>query len=319
MNKIANALAFIILISLSACTGNGKKGVTDTPTSGKINIMVDESLQLISESQLEAFHSIYRLAKVTPAYAPEFQTYQALINDSVNFIIGTRMLKDEELEFFKKKGHKVIQQTIALDATTLIVNSKFGDSTLTNDQMKKLFTGQVTDWNQLYPNSKAGKILLVFDNQAGSTLRSIGDKFELNGKIPKNYSAVKSNPEVIKYVQSHQNAIGLISRSWISDTQDKKGLSFLKDLRIMQLEVPDTAKLKVELKYAGPYAAYLKFGAYALPRNVYIISQESYSGLHTGLRNYIALDGQIIILQMGLLPYTQQARNIKVTKTLGGE
>jgi phosphate transport system substrate-binding protein len=46
---------------------------------------------------------------------------------------------------------------------------------------------------------------------------------------------MKSNKEVIAYVKSHKNAIGVIGTNWISDGDDPASLGFIKDINVMSV------------------------------------------------------------------------------------
>lgn len=314
MNKLflVTILVAGMATSLSSCKNKDKSGrVMDTPTKGELTIAVDESLKPLAESELNIFHSIYKYAKITPLYVSETEAYNLLMKDSVQFVLGTRKLTEAEHDYWKKRQHKVYETPIATDAVTLILNRENKDSTFSTAQLEKLFTGKAPQWSDLFSSSKVGKLSVVFDQPGSSTLRAITSHYNMNA-LPAYFSAVNGNAEVIEYVKTHKNAIGVIGRAWISDTQDSNQLAFLKVVRVAQLEVPDSAKAKADRQYFGPYAAALYLGAYPYPRPIYAITHESYKGLALGLRNFMALDGQNVALLMGLLPAAQPGRNIRI-------
>ena len=67
--------------------------------------------------------------------------------------------------------------------------------------MKKVLSGKVKNWNQIYPRSKRGGIEVVFDNKSSATLHYVVDSI-LGGKpiISDNIVAANSSKEVINYV-----------------------------------------------------------------------------------------------------------------------
>ena len=121
--------------------------------------------------------------------------------------------------------------------------------------------------------------------------------------------AVRSNEEVIKYVESNPSAMGIIGVSWISDEDDSSVKEFLTRIKVMALarhesDNPDN--------FYKPYQAYISLKDYPLTRDIYMISREGRAGLGTGFVSFVAGDqGQRIIRLMGLLPATMPVRIIK--------
>jgi phosphate transport system substrate-binding protein len=69
------------------------------------------------------------------------------INDVINGIsqigMSSRSLKDSELE----SGLTAV--TIAMDGISVIVNKNNELDGLTKDQVKKIYTGEITKWNEI--------------------------------------------------------------------------------------------------------------------------------------------------------------------------
>lgn len=85
------------------------------------------------------------------------------------------------------------------------------------DQLRRILTGEVTEWSQIYPESKLGKLQLVFDNPNSSTVRFAIDSICAGKPLSKNLNAQDNNENVIDYVSEVPNAIGVIGASWIGN------------------------------------------------------------------------------------------------------
>jgi len=98
---------------------------------------------------------------------------------------------------------------IAYDAVTLLTNKSNPDSLFTDDQVKKIVTGEISKWNQVNPKSANTPIQVVYDNKNSGTLRYLRE-YSGNRDLSKNTFAVESSNAVIDYVSNNKNAIGLL-------------------------------------------------------------------------------------------------------------
>lgn len=302
---------FLSVLYLQSCEEqkdkNGKP--VDSPTTGTVRIMVDEGYKPIVESSIDVFDSIYRQATINPIYTSEGEAVNALLRDSIQVIIITRKLTDNELKFFQQRGFTPPMTPIAHDAVAFILNPANADTVLTTSQLHDVLAGKTTKWNQLNPKSALGDIRLVFDNPLSGTLTYVKDSILMGAPVSTTASALKTNAEVIAYVGKNKNAIGVIAANWISDTDDRGVQQFRKEIRIA-----DIAK-KVGVEGYGPYQAFLATGDYPYKRTIYIINAQARKGLGLGFASFLAGDqGQRIVLKDGLLPAQSPTRLIKATR-----
>jgi phosphate transport system substrate-binding protein len=151
---------------------------------------------------------------------------------------------------------------------------------------------------------------VVFDNDKSGNVRFLVEKLHLPKKFPNYCSAVNSNEDVVNYVESHKNAIGIVSVNWISDRQDSVSHSFLSKVNVVAVSneiEPDGGY------YYRPYQGYVADKSYPFIRSVYVICRETFSGLGSGFSSFLAGDiGQRIILKSGMVPATMPIRLIQV-------
>jgi len=303
-----------ILPFFSACkSGPDKPKFTDTPTSGEITIVCDESYQPLISVESDTFHSIYQYATVHVKYLPEGEAFKELVsNDSVRMIISSRELNESEKEYFN--GRKIIPRVtkVAIDAVALVINNDNSDSLIRFEQMRNIINGNFKSWKQINPKSNLDSIVLVFDKSGSANARYLQQTFDLSKSgIPANWFATNSNAEVAEYVKNNKNAIGVISVNWISDRDDPMTDQFLSKIRVVELSPPDTSRYANE--FFKPYQAYIALKQYPLTRDVFMISREGRNGLGTGFAAFVAGDqGQRIIRLMGMLPATMPVRLIQV-------
>ena len=122
--------------------------------------------------------------------------------------LSSRALKDEE-------KNDVDGTVIALDGIAIIVNKESKVADLTVDQLKQMFTGEITNWSEV--GGDDGEIVLI-GREAGSGTR---DGFEsiVDVKDSCKYAQeLTATGAVISAVEANPLAIGYASLSAVGDT-----------------------------------------------------------------------------------------------------
>jgi phosphate transport system substrate-binding protein len=269
---------------------------------------VDESYTLLAEAELYVFQSIYQHAHITPLYKPELDVRDDFMNDSIRMMITTKKLTDEEVQFLKAKNIIARTTIIAYDGLAFVVNNRNRDSMLIYNKVKDIFKGKISRWNQIDAANKSGKITIVFDNNKSSSVRFIREKFEIQDSLPSYCLAANNNEEVINFVEKNANALGVVAVNWISDKDDSITHGFLKRVKVVGLSQEfDTEGTD----FYRPYQAYIADKTYPLVREVYAINRETFTGLGTGFIKYMSIEGQRIILKMGMVPAIMPVRVVR--------
>ncbi|MEI8085746.1 MAG: substrate-binding domain-containing protein [Paludibacter sp.] len=303
-------LYFILALSLYSCQNKSKDGKTDTYTTGVIKIAVDESFEPIIQEELDVFEAQFPKAGIVPTYTNEVEAINSLLKDSVRLSIVTRPLSANELDNMKQRKFSPRSYKLATDGIALIINNNNHDSLITVNDIRKILTGQVKTWKEIYPNSNLGKLKVVFDNPNSSTIRYALDSI-CNGKpLSNELNAQKTNLDVIDYVSKTPNSIGIIGVNWLGNRKDTTNLTFKNEVRVMSVSNEVIATSENSYK---PYQAYLFYGYYPLTRSVYIVLNDPRGALPSGLTSFLTSDrGQRIILKSGLVPATQPIRIVNI-------
>lgn len=295
---------FVLAVTLFACNPRGKDGkVLDTPTSGSIRIVADESLRPLVEAEVETFNGIYPKANVNVSYLPESEALDLLFKDSVKLAIVTRRLTTDEKNFFIQNQIRAEEVDVAVSAIALIVHPENPDTVISTAQLRDMLSGKITTWNQIGSGGSKNGIEIVFDNPNSGLIRYLKDSIAKVEQLPANCFAVKTNQEVVEHVAKNVNAIGLIGVEWISD--DPASNRFLQQINVVSVAGDSIPFL--------PYQAYMALKHYPMMRTVTVINAEPRTGLATGFSSFFASErGQRIVLKTGLLPKTMPLRLVEV-------
>ena len=297
-------------IVLSACGTDFKKPYSDTTTSGNVTLASDETLQPFTDAEKDTFMGLYRYSNIRMKYQSEADCFSDLIKDSAKVILATRKLNVQEEAYFKSRNLFPITTKIAIDALALVVNKDNPDSLMQMRQLIAILSGKTSTWKQFNPKSPLGDITFIFDNNGSSNVRYLRDSVMKGKPLPDYCFAAKSNPDVISYVESHKNAIGVIGVAWISDFKDPAANQFLSRIKVLDIATSDNPVYPDD--YYKPYQAYIALKQYPLVREVYMINREGRTGLGTGFVSFVASDqGQRIVRMSGLLPATMPVRLIQ--------
>lgn len=317
MNKLSIKIVVLFLSSLFffSCGKKDRGGRTDTRTSGEISFYADESFSPIIEELKKQFEFQFPNAKLNPIYSNENEGFKQIKDLKTCLFFTSRALKPSEVAYLKSKRQLPEVFPIAYDGLALIVNSSNNDTCMTVKDVKRILSGEVTNWNQIVKGSKRGEIEVVFDNKESATLHYVVDSL-LDGKPinSPNIVASKTSKEVVDYVDQTPNAIGVIGSNWLNDRRDTTNTTFKKNIHVMSISLTDEATPHNSWK---PYQAYLLDGRYPFVRTIYAILVDPQRALPYSFANYVTNPkGQLIVFKSGLLPFRGDIiiKDVKVKK-----
>lgn len=313
--QMKSYLYIFVLLVLAACSSNESRQTksSDTPTKGTITIAADESLKPIVDAEVQVFEGLNPNAHIQVVYTGENEAVNMVVTDSARIAIVARDFTPAEHEAIKNQTVTPRTIKMASDALAFILNTANPDTNFTVSNIKKLLDGTAAKWGDIFPASKLGPLQVVFDNPSSGATRMLKDSLLKGRQMAAHCFALKSNPEVIDYVEKHRNAVGIIGMSWISDEEDSTMLSFLKRVRVAEV-IPEKILYK-ETATFKPIQANIALKQYPFCRTINMLLREPRMGLGTGFASFVASDpGQRIILKAGLVPAKTQIRVVQINE-----
>lgn len=313
--RINIVICTIAAITLACSCNNKSKRLPDTPTRGVAEIAVDDNFAPLIKQLIDVFEGTYKEASIVPVYTSESEAINLLLKDSVRLIVISSKLTKEQKSYIESNNKLFPKEVkIATDAIALIVNKNNPDTLLTVAEIRKIMTGEVTDWNALRKSSTLGKIKLVFDNDQSSTVRYAIDSICGGKALYKGAFAQGNNTKVIDYVSSDVNAIGVIGVDWVGNDSDTTNLTFNDRVSVVAVS---NEKIATKANSYKPFQAYMALQYYPLLRDINIILTDPKTGVETGFTTFISRDrGQRLILRAGIVPATQTLRVVNVRNNL---
>lgn len=296
LNKQALPIAILAVlftaVLLQSCTRKQTTISVDSPTSGTINISVDESFKPVIDEEIKVYESSFPGTKIIAHYKPEAECLKDLLWDTANrMVIITRSLKPNEEQYLEDSlGYKPVWDRIASDAVAVVLNIESKDSAFTKNELKQILNGKL----------KTG-YKVVFDGlNATSNIRFATDSILKGEQFDTSVvRAVQTSREVLEYVAANKNAMGFVGISWIGNPEIKEQVEMLKKVKL--------AYIKCEWCTDTPYVKPTQLGImsrrYPLVRGLYYILKENYSGLGSGFVSFMRYErGQLIFRRAYLSP-----------------
>jgi phosphate transport system substrate-binding protein len=263
----------------------------------------DESLSPIIDEQLDIYNMRSKRDLLHGLYINEQDAIDSLLQMKTWLVFTTRALTQNELNILKSQQLRPRVYPLAYEGLALISNRENPDSLISVEAFRKILTGEITTWRELYPASTLDSIRVAFDNPRSSTVRFCVDSI-LNGQPMKtdgNVRAVQTSREVVDYVERHKNAIGIVGSIWLNDQRDTTNMVYGRGIRVMR--VSNSVEPTPQNSY-DPSQWNIAYAYYPFIRTIYaLLTDPRSTGVARGFGNFCdQRDGQLIFFNAGLFP-----------------
>ena len=124
----------------------------------------------------------------------------------------------DSADLAKAEGGKeaLLSTAVGRDAVAIIVNARNPLAGISSYQLRAIYEGSVSSWQQLDP-AQAEEAIVVVSREDGSGTRATFEAQAMRGHRVTPTSVVMPGSEAVRdYVASHEGAIGYLSIGWLS-------------------------------------------------------------------------------------------------------
>lgn len=218
----------------------------------------------------------------------------ALINGTVDLANASRAMKDDEKEEARANGIEPIEYVVAIDALAVIVHPDNPVSELNIDQLADIYTGRITNWQEVGGND-APIVLLSRETNSGTHVYFL-EEVVRKGEDSEDIFApqtllMPSSVGITSELRRNPNAIGYDGLGYVDPAHEK----------IIAVAAGGTTD------YVHPTVESASSGEYPLSRNLFMYTAGEPTGeLATYLDWILSSAGQTIVAQLGFVPLVNQ-------------
>lgn len=215
-------------------TGADKSADTtkEQSVSGSITISGSSALLPLMEQSIEKFNEKYPEVEISAQAGGSGTGLTQVLDGTVN-IGNSDIFAEDKLEADQAKqlvDHKVVAQGFAV-----VVSKSLGIDNLTKDQIKDIFSGKVTNWNQITKeDGTAGpdKEIFVVHRKSGSGTRATFEEKILDGDKSLENDSIgvmqDSNGAVLTAMKQNEGAISYLGLAYMNTDEAKEALTSIK-------------------------------------------------------------------------------------------
>lgn len=279
-----------------SCGEQGKKdAATETETSGTVELYCDESLIPFMKPVFQMFDSAYHNAHVTVKPLPAREAMAQLFSGkSRGIIIARGYLPDEDslMKVHKVSPHKTV--VFAQDALVFVVHPSFPLDTVSFDQIKEYFKGNLSLRHSFSQLKTEPRVICppATSSEYGNLMLKV-----TGSQAPKKIAVVPSAEEVAEQVRQNPDMIGVGYLSRYA------GMAHVKSVKLLKIGFTDTSGTYISPKVV--HQANVVMGKYPLVVSLTgLLLEDRITTLPSGFFTFIRHDKQTkeYFLKSGIVP-----------------
>ena len=236
----------------------------------------------LAQAEAEDFMIAYPEKSVTVTGGGSGVGIAALIDGEVDIATASREMKAEEIEAAKANGINPVENTIAIDGISVIVNPNNPVSELTFDQLRGIYNGSISNWKDVGGEDKP--IVVISRDSSSGTYEYFKEDVLLGDEYRPDALTQPATGGIVSEVTQNPSAIGYIGVAYLDES-----------VKALSLDGGNGSE------YPSPEN--IISGAYPLSRPLYFYTNGEPSGLTKEFIDYfMSADGQSIVSEVGYFP-----------------
>lgn len=299
MKNTIIAIAFVVLLGVGSYMlfssqnkkdDNATTGYGDNSKSQKVQIKgSDTEVQLVS-TLAESYGKKDSSGSISVAGGGSGVGIAALINGEIDVANASRPMKDKEKKQASDKNMTPGEFIVCRDGLSVITHKDNSVSSLTLEQLGKIYRGEVKNWKEV---GGADKEITLYGRQSTSGTFSFFRSAAVNGEYATSMKGMEGNSAIVDAIKTDMTGIGYVGVGYVTGDAGK-------DLTVVKI-----AKQKGDTPMSPLDKEAVLSGAYPLNRPIYqytaqLPAKDSY--LAKFLRYEVSEEGQKKVEEQGFYP-----------------
>jgi len=181
----------------------------------------------LGSSWAEAFMNLHKDIEVSVTGGGSGTGIAALLNGTTDICMASRKIKDKEMKMAAEKNISPMEFVVARDGIAVVVNPANPLNEATIDQIGKIYTGQITNWNQLGGPDQA-IVILSRESSSGTYVFFQEHVMDKKDYTP-NARLMPATSSIIQSVAEDDWAIGYVGLGYALEAGDRVKILSIDD------------------------------------------------------------------------------------------
>ena len=200
-----------------------------TSAKTKVTERGSDTLLELMQNLAEDFNAESKTASVQVSGGGSSVGITALIEKTVDVAQASRAMKSSEIENATAHGVNPVEWKVAIDGIAIIVNSDNPVEDITIEQLRGIYNGTYTNWNQL-DDSYPDEPITAFGRQSTSgTFEFFKEHVMKKGDFAPTVTQETGNAQIASKVQSTEGGIGYVGIGYAKEATGAKILLVKED------------------------------------------------------------------------------------------
>lgn len=200
--------------------------------SGSITISGSSALLPLMEQSIEKFNEKYPDVEISAQAGGSGTGLTQVLDGTVN-IGNSDIFAEDKLE--ADQASQLVDHKVVAQGFSVVVSKSLGIDSLTKDQIKDIFSGKVTNWNQITKadgTTGPDKEIFVVHRKSGSGTRATFEEKILDGDKSLENDSIgvmqDSNGAVLTAMKQNEGAISYLGLAYMNTDEAKEALCAVK-------------------------------------------------------------------------------------------
>jgi phosphate transport system substrate-binding protein len=283
-------LLLMLPIIGSACTASGQADAAPLASgSDVIENKGSDTLVNLALAWAETYMESHPDVSISVTGGGSGTGIAAMLNGTVDIANASRAMKEEELKEAEDQQLSPVEFTVAGDAIAVIVNPTNPVDRLTLQQISDMYTGKITNWQQVGGEDRP-IVLLSRESNSGTyvyfleNVVRMGDS-ESDLLFSPDALLMPSSEGIGSEVRQNPNAIGYDGLGYVTD-----------DMKMVAVATDEGQP------FVLPSQQTVLDGTYPIARPLYVYTPVEPEGTIAEYIDWILNDGQALVSELGFVP-----------------